>query len=76
MSFLIDKFKGKYRIKAPIDISTNDFQREPNGAFADNDIYDDFGKYSLLLRNYAKSCAGYRKSYEQAYECQRCRGSI
>ena len=41
MSFLIDKFKGKYRIKAPIDISTNDFQREPNGSFADNDIYID-----------------------------------
>ena len=41
MSFLIDKFKGKYRLRVPYDTSTNDFSREPNGTFADSDIYID-----------------------------------
>lgn len=41
MSFLTDKFKGKYRLRAPIDTSTNDFPREYNGNFADTDIYID-----------------------------------
>lgn len=41
MAFMIDKFKGKYRLKVPIDASTNDFAREPNGSFAVSDIYID-----------------------------------
>lgn len=41
MSFLTDKFKGKYRIRASIDATTNDFPRELNNSFADIDIYID-----------------------------------
>lgn len=41
MSYLIDKFKGVYRIKAPIDKFTNDFPRKPNGQYEDIDLYID-----------------------------------
>lgn len=39
MSYLIDKFKGIYRIKVPIDKDTNDFPRKPNGKYEDIDLY-------------------------------------
>ena len=35
------KYKGIYRLRTPIDKSTNSFPREHNGQFADNDIYID-----------------------------------
>ena len=41
MSYLIDKFKGIYRLKVPIDRSTNDFPRKPNGQYEDIDVYID-----------------------------------
>ena len=41
MSYLIDKFKGKYRLKAPYDLSTNDFPRKLNGTLEDIDVYID-----------------------------------
>ena len=41
MSYLIDKFKGKYRLKAPYDLSTNDFPRKLNDTYEDIDVYID-----------------------------------
>lgn len=35
------KYKGTYRLKTPIDKSTNMFPREYNGQFADADVYID-----------------------------------
>ena len=39
MSFLINKFKGIYRIMCPIDATTNDFPRKLNGTYEDIDLY-------------------------------------
>ena len=36
--YLVDKFKGKYRIIAPID-SSGDFPKELNGDYSTNDIF-------------------------------------
>ena len=41
ISYLIEKFKGIYRIKAPIDTKTNDFTRKMNGQYEDIDLYID-----------------------------------
>lgn len=41
MSYLIEKFKGQYRLSCPIDKSTNDFPRKLNGTYEDADIYID-----------------------------------
>ena len=41
MSYLINHFKGTYRLKAPIDLRTNEFPRDEKGNYADNDIYID-----------------------------------
>ena len=41
MSYLIDKFKGTYRIKCPIDIKTHQFPRKLNGTYEDIDLYID-----------------------------------
>lgn len=41
MAFLIDKFKGIYRLKTPIDISTNQFPRDLDNTYSDFDIYID-----------------------------------
>lgn len=35
------KYRGKYRLRTPIDKSTNTFPREYNGQFAENDVYID-----------------------------------
>lgn len=35
------KYRGKYRLRTPIDKSTNTFPREYNGQFAENDVYVD-----------------------------------
>lgn len=35
------RYKGKYRLRTPIDKSTNMFPREYNGQFAENDVYID-----------------------------------
>lgn len=40
-SYLIDKFKGKYRLKVPINKTTNDFSRKLNGNYEDIDVYID-----------------------------------
>lgn len=39
MAFMMDKFKGKYRLLAPIDSFTNSFPRDLNGNYSDHDIY-------------------------------------
>lgn len=39
MSYLISKYKGTYRLMTEFDKSTNDFPRDLNGTFGDNDIY-------------------------------------
>lgn len=41
MSFMMEKFKGIYRLRAPYDLSTNQFPRDLNGTFSDLDIYID-----------------------------------
>lgn len=40
-SYLIDKFKGIYRIKVPYNLATNDFSRKLNGNLEDIDCYID-----------------------------------
>lgn len=40
-SYLIDKFKGIYRLRAPINPDTNDFNRKLNGIYEDIDVYID-----------------------------------
>lgn len=40
-SYLTDKFKGKYRLKVPIDKTINDFSRKLNGTYEDIDMYID-----------------------------------
>jgi hypothetical protein len=35
------KYRGKYRLRTPIDKSTNTFPREYNGQLAENDVYID-----------------------------------
>lgn len=37
--YLLDKFKGKYRILCPICSVTNDFPKELNGSYSTNDLY-------------------------------------
>lgn len=39
ISYLVDKFKGKYRIKVPYNRATNDFSRKLNGTLEDVDLY-------------------------------------
>ena len=41
ISYLIDKFKGTYRIKVPYDLKTNDFSRKLNSTLEDTDCYID-----------------------------------
>lgn len=40
-NYLITHYKGKYRIKAPIDLSTNTFARKLDDTFEDIDCYID-----------------------------------
>lgn len=53
-SYLIDKFKGQYRIKAPYNLSTNDFSRKPNETFEDIDCYIDC-QYGNKIFHYGKN---------------------
>lgn len=41
MAFMMDKFKGKYRLQTEVDQITNDFPRDLNGTYSDHDIYID-----------------------------------
>lgn len=41
MNYLIKKYKGVYRLRAPIDQRTNDFPREIDNKYAENDCYID-----------------------------------
>lgn len=41
ISYLMDKFKGQYRIKAPVNSVTNDFDRKLNGTYEDVDLFID-----------------------------------
>lgn len=40
-NYLISHYKGKYRLKAPIDMTANTFPRNLNGGFEDIDVYID-----------------------------------
>lgn len=40
-SYLIDKFKGLYRLKVPYDFKTKDYNRKLNGTLEDIDVYID-----------------------------------
>ena len=62
MSNYLMRYKGTYRLKAPIDLSTNTFPRNLNGGFEDIDVYIDCYKnvqiYSLgkgILQAYIPS---------------------
>lgn len=59
MSYMIDKFKGVYRLKAPVDKSTNDFPRKPNGQYEDIDVYIDCHHGNQIFH--------YSGNYLQAY---------
>lgn len=39
MANYLMKYRGKYRLKANIDMNTNDFPRNENGAIEDSDVY-------------------------------------
>ena len=41
MAFMMDKFKGKYRLQTEVDQLSNDFPRDLNGTYSDYDIYID-----------------------------------
>lgn len=43
------KYKGTYRLKTPIDTSTNMFPREYNGQLAENDVYIDCYKNGKIF---------------------------
>ena len=51
MAFMMDKFKGKYRLKAPYDLFTNQFPRDLNGSFSDYDIYIDCSNNVQIFYN-------------------------
>ena len=53
MSFLIDKFKGTYRLKAPICEDTNTFPRKLNGSYEDIDVYIDC-QFGIKIYYYGK----------------------
>ena len=40
-NYLVTHYKGKYRLKTPYDLQTNQFPREFDDTFADNDVYVD-----------------------------------
>lgn len=41
MAYYLSKYKGKYRLKAEIDLSTNDYPRDIYGTLEQNDVYID-----------------------------------
>lgn len=47
------RYKGKYRLRANIDKSTNNFPREYNDQFSDNDVYIDCQK-NIRIHHYGK----------------------
>ena len=51
MSYLINHFKGTYRLKAPIYLRTNEFPRDEKGNYYDHDIYIDC-KYGNQIYHY------------------------
>ena len=52
-SYLIDKFKGQYRIKVPYNLTTNDFTRKINGTLEDADCFIDC-QYGNKIFHYGK----------------------
>lgn len=47
--YLIQKFKGKYRLRTELDQSTNDFQREYDNSLSYNDVYVDCAKGTKIF---------------------------
>lgn len=54
MSYMIDKFKGIYRLKVPYNLATKQFNRKFNGTFEDVDIYIDC-QYGNQITHYGSS---------------------
>ena len=54
MSYMIDKFKGIYRLKVPYNLATKQFSRKLNGTFEDIDIYIDC-KHGNKIMHYGGS---------------------
>lgn len=54
MSYMIDKFKGVYRLKVPYNLATNQFSRKLDGTFEDIDIYIDC-QYGNQVTHYGGS---------------------
>lgn len=54
MNYLIKKYKGVYRLRAPIDQRKNDFPREIDNKYAENDCYIDC-QYGNKITYYGKS---------------------
>lgn len=48
------RYKGKYRLKTPIDLKTNNFPREYTDQFAENDVYIDC-QYNGQVFHYGKA---------------------
>src|SRR5699024_10982432 len=44
MAYYLSKYKDKYKLKAPYDMSINDFARDESGNIEDNDVYIDCQK--------------------------------
>lgn len=53
-SYLVTKYKGVYRLKAPINQKTNQFLRDYNGNFSENDVYIDCSK-GVMVFHYGKN---------------------
>lgn len=67
MSYLIDKFKGIYRIKAPIDKFTNDFPRKPNGQYEDIDLYIDCSLGNKIFHDSGSILLAYIPSLQRGH---------
>lgn len=52
-SYLIDKFKGTYRLKVPYDFKTKDYNRKLNGTLEDIDVYIDCS-YGIKIYHYGR----------------------
>lgn len=52
-SYLIDKFKGIYRLKVPYDFKTKDYNRKLNGTLEDIDVYIDCS-YGIKIYHYGR----------------------
>lgn len=67
MTYLVEKFKGKYRIVPPIALNTNDFPKKIRGSYEDIDLY--------ILCRYGNQVTYYGSDILQAYIPSLVRGN-